>query len=268
MSEENRQAFLPSNENVNEHVNEHEHSNEQWQAQPAVQPALYLVPTPIGNREDITLRAMRILRSAGLIACEDTRTTGRLLELLQIPAPRMLAVHDHNERGAVERIAEHIGNGQVVAYCSDAGTPGISDPGFVLVREMIARNIPVVSVPGPSAVVTALVASGAPSQPFTFVGFAPHKKGRKTFLDAVCAKSETVVMYESPFRIAKLIDELAARCPDRRMCIARELTKMFEEYIRGTVTEVQAALASRPPLKGEMVVILHGGYDADGADGE
>ncbi|MFM8568568.1 MAG: 16S rRNA (cytidine(1402)-2'-O)-methyltransferase [Candidatus Kapaibacterium sp.] len=224
----------------------------------ALQPALYLVPTPIGNREDITLRALRILRSAQVIACEDTRTTGRLLELLGIPSPRLLAVHDHNERGAAEKLAEQVAAGMVVAYCSDAGTPGISDPGFVLVREMIARNIPVVSLPCPSAVITALVASGAPCQPFTFVGFAPHKKGRMTFLDAVVARPETVVMYESPFRISKLIDELHVRCPERHVCIARELTKMYEEYIRGTVSEVKSQLESRSPLKGEMVVILHG----------
>lgn len=233
---------------------------------PALQPALYLVSTPIGNREDITLRALRVLRSARMIACEDTRTTGRLLELLQIPAPRLIAVHDHNERGAAERIAEHIRAGNVVAYCSDAGTPGISDPGFVLVREMIALGIPVVPIPGASAVITALVAAGAPCQPFTFVGFAPHKKGRKTFLDAVVQRSETVVMFESPFRITKLVDELCKRCPERHVTIARELTKMYEEFIRGSVRGVQAMLASRPPLKGEMVVILHGGESAEQTD--
>jgi 16S rRNA (cytidine1402-2'-O)-methyltransferase len=220
--------------------------------------ALYLVPTPIGNKEDITVRALRVLKSVDVIACEDTRTTGRLLDLYGIRPSRLIAIHDHNERGTAGIVVDALREGHAVAYCSDAGSPAISDPGFFLVRSVIDAGMTVIPLPGATALIPALTASGAPCMPFTFVGFAPHKKGRMTFLDAVVRKEETVVMYESPFRIAKLIDELHVRCPERSVCIAREISKVFEEFIRGSVRHVKDLLAARPPLKGEIVVILHG----------
>ncbi len=220
--------------------------------------ALYLVPTPIGNREDITLRALRVLKSVDAVACEDTRTSGQLLQYYGIAAPQLIAVHGHNELQVCERIAERIAGGERVAYCSEAGTPGISDPGFVLVRECLRRGVRVVSLPGASAALTALTASGLPTDHFVFFGFAPHKKGRKTFFDQVVQQEYSSIIYESPHRIAKLIDELLERCPERQMCIAREMTKLFEEYLRGSVKEIHEQLAARTALKGEMVVILQG----------
>ncbi len=226
-----------------------------------LQPALYLVPTPIGNREDITLRALRVLQQADVIACEDTRTTGSLLKLYNIQPKRLIALHAHNEHQSAEYVADLVVAGQSVAYCSDAGSPGISDPGVILIRAALARALDVVPLPGASASLSALVASGMPTDEFFFGGFAPHKKGRKTFLDRIVSYPFTVVLYESPHRIHSLVEELVARCPERQLCIARELTKVYEEFLRGTVTELSDVLKSRPPLKGEIVVILHGSDD-------
>ncbi len=224
-------------------------------------PALYLVPTPIGNREDITLRALRVLRKADLIACEDTRHTGRLLQMYGIAARKLVSIHGHNEHQSSNYVLDFVEAGKVVAYCSDAGSPAISDPGLVLVRAALARSLAVIPLPGPSASITALIASGLPTDEFLFVGFAPHKKGRRTFFDRVVEYPFSVIMYESPYRIESMVEELLARCPERHLCIARELSKKFEEFLRGTVQELHTVLKSRSALKGEIVVILQGKED-------
>ncbi len=228
---------------------------------PPITPALYLVPTPVGNLEDISYRALRVLREADVIACEDTRNTGQLLKLYGIQAKKLVALHAHNEHETSDSISELVSQQAIVAYCSDAGTPGISDPGTSLVRAALARNLNVVALPGASALLPALVASGLPTEEFLFVGFAPHKKGRKTFLDRITNYPFTVILYESPFRITALVEELTQRCPQRQVCIAREISKKFEEYLRGTTQELHELLKSRPPLKGEIVVILQGTTD-------
>lgn len=228
---------------------------------PAIEAGLYLVPTPIGNKEDITLRALRVLREADVIACEDTRNTGRLLQLYGIEPRKLVALHAHNEQQSADYVLNFVEAGKIVAYCSDAGMPGISDPGTVVIRAALARSLPVIPLPGASASLTALVASGLDTDEFLFVGFAPQKKGRRTFLDRITEYPFTVILYESPFRIATLVEELQARCPQRQLCIARELSKKFEEFLRGTVEELHELLKSRPPLKGEIVVILQGKSD-------
>ena len=225
---------------------------------PEIDSALYLVPTPIGNLEDITLRAIRVLRDVDIVACEDTRTTGKLLSLLGVKANQLVALHAHNERDRAVELIENIKLGKSLAFCSDAGTPCISDPGGVLVQEAIQSNIKVIPLAGANALLTALIASGIDAGSFTFLGFPPHKKGRKTFFDEMSNYSNTVIVYESPYRIQSLADELLKRCPDRKICIARELTKDFEEFIRGSVSDVHKNIAEHKSLKGEFVVILQG----------
>lgn len=221
--------------------------------------ALYLVPTPIGNLEDITLRALKVLRLCDIIACEDTRTTSKLLKLLGIEQKTLVSYFEHNEKSKAERLVSEIINGKSVALVSEAGTPVISDPGWSIVQEAINRDVHIVPLPGASAFITALIASGLPVDRFVFMGFPPHKKGRKTFLSKVAESEITVIMYESTHRIVKLIDELSELCnPDRRVCIARELTKIYEEFIRGTILEVQEIIRNRSNLKGEFVVIIEG----------
>lgn len=220
---------------------------------------LYLVPTPIGNREDITLRALRILTEADIIACEDTRTTSHLLSLYGITGKRLVSCHEHNEQQRVRELMDEIESGKSVAYCSDAGMPAISDPGYRVVHEAIMRGVTVVPLPGASASLTALMASGLPTDEFLFAGFAPHKKGRKTFLEKISQYECTVIMYESPYRITKLLEELEQTCGgERNIVIARELTKMFEEFVRGSITEVKQIFLQRQAIKGEFVVILQG----------
>ena len=224
----------------------------------SLEPALYLVPTPIGNKEDITYRALRVLREADVIACEDTRNTGHLLQIYGVVPKKLVALHGHNEMQSADYVLDFVEARKIVAYCSDAGTPGISDPGVILVRAALARSLTIVPLPGPSASLTALIASGLATDEFLFLGFAPHKKGRKTFLDRVVTYPFTVILYESPFRIATLVEELKERCPERQLCIARELSKKFEEFLRGTVEDLDGVLKSRSALKGEIVVILQG----------
>lgn len=218
---------------------------------------LYLVPTPIGNMEDITLRAIRILKEVDVILAEDTRTSGNLLRHLDISKP-MTAFHIRNEHQVVEHIADRIEAGETMALVTDAGTPAISDPGFLLVRECVKRNIEVECLPGATAFVPALVNSGLPAEKFIFEGFLPHKKGRQTKLKAVAEYPYTTILYESPFRLVKTLQQLIEVCgPNRQVSVARELTKIHEENARGTLAEVLAHF-SQKEVKGEIVIVLQG----------
>ncbi|GAB4131682.1 MAG: 16S rRNA (cytidine(1402)-2'-O)-methyltransferase [Bacteroidia bacterium] len=218
---------------------------------------LYIVPTPIGNLEDITLRAIRILKEADVILAEDTRVTSKLLQHLDIRKP-LQAHHQHNEHKTVSLIAERIASGQHVALVSDAGTPGISDPGFLLVRECIRNGIDVECLPGPTAFVPALVQSGLPCDQFVFAGFLPQKKGRQTRLKMLAQEERTIVLYESPYRLVKFLEEAMEHFgKERQVCVCRELTKMFEENFRGTVEQAHAHFTSKT-VKGEIVVVVQG----------
>ena len=222
---------------------------------------LYLVPTPIGNMEDITLRAIRVLKEVDVILAEDTRTSGNLLRHLEISKP-MTAFHIRNEHQVVERIADRLEAGETMALVTDAGTPAISDPGFLLVRECVKRNISVECLPGATAFVPALVNSGLPAEKFIFEGFLPHKKGRQTKLKAIAEYPYTTILYESPFRLVKTLQQLADVCGvDRHVSVARELTKIYEENARGTLAEVIEYFGKKE-VKGEIVIVLEGTTDA------
>lgn len=219
---------------------------------------LYLVPTPIGNLEDITLRALRILKEAAVIACEDTRTTGVLLQHYGIETPRM-SYHDHNERQRAPQLIERMQSGDSVALVSDAGSPGISDPGFFLVRAAVEAGLRVEALPGPTAFVPALVMSGLPTDRFVFEGFVPQKKGRQTRLRQLAEEERTVVLYESPHRLVRLLGELISILgADRPAAVARELTKLHEEVARGTLEELKADFEARPRVRGEVVLVVGG----------
>lgn len=219
---------------------------------------LYLVPTPIGNLEDITVRAIEVLKSVDYILAEDTRKTQILLRHYEIDA-RTTSYHQHNEKKKLKAVLTHLKEGKKVALVSDAGMPGISDPGFLLVRACTEEDIIVSSLPGPNALTAALVASGLPSDQFYFAGFLPHKKGRKKKWENLATRKETIIAYESPYRIEKFLMECGTYLGDDRLvCIARELTKIHEEYIRGTVSEVKDILDERESIKGEMVVVIAG----------
>ena len=219
---------------------------------------LYLVPTPIGNLEDITLRALRVLREeVDVILAEDTRTSGNLLKHYDISKP-MQAFHLNNEHVVVERIAERIANGERMALVTDAGTPAISDPGFMLVRECIKRGVAVECLPGATAFVPALVNSGLAADHFIFEGFLPHKKGRQTKIKQIVENEYTTILYESPFRLVKTLEQLAeAASPERKVSVARELTKIHEENVRGTLEEVIRYFKQKE-VKGEIVIVLEG----------
>ena len=218
---------------------------------------LYLVATPIGNLSDITLRALETLRQVDVIACEDTRKTGRLLQRFEIEKPK-IAFHEHNERQATARVMSMIEQGQSVALVSNAGTPGISDPGFTLVRRAIEEGIPVVMIPGPSALVMALVLSGLPSHSFTFRGFPPRKPGpRRRFLEVDVASPHTLVFYESPYRLKAFLQDAIEVLGDRQAALANELTKLYEEVQRGTLSELLALFEDEEP-RGEYTVVVAG----------
>ncbi len=224
-----------------------------------LEPALYLVPVPIGNRDDITLRALKTLQRADIIASEDTRTTGQLLALYGITAQRLQSYHDYNEAERAQELIHAVQGGSVVALVSEAGSPCISDPGYRLVGAAIAAGVKIVPLPGATALIPALSASGLAVHNFTFLGFPPQKKGRETFLKKALAQDETVVIYESGHRIIALLEELSALgAQKRRVCIARELTKMYEEFIRENLDDCLQRLATRPSQKGEFVVVLEG----------
>lgn len=218
---------------------------------------LYIVPTPIGNLEDITLRAIRILKEVDVILAEDTRTSGNLLRHLGIEK-RLFAHHQHNEHKTVAMIAERISNGEKIALVTDAGTPGISDPGFLLVRECIANGIEVECLPGATAFVPALVNSGLPCDTFCFEGFLPQKKGRQTKIKSLLNEHRTMVFYESPHRLVKALEQFIEFFgPDRKASVSRELTKMYEENKRGTLQELLDHFKSKT-IKGEIVIVLEG----------
>ncbi len=218
---------------------------------------LFLVPTPIGNLEDITLRAIRILSEADLILAEDTRTTSVLLKRYAI-ATHMISHHKFNEHQAAEAIAQRILQGDNIALVSDAGTPGISDPGYLLVRECLRKGVEVESLPGPSAFIPALLNSGLPPEPFYFEGFLPPKKGRQTRLKFLSGLPCTLVIYESPHRLVKTLENLALVLGEQRLAsVSRELTKKFEETQRGTIRELIRHF-SAGPVKGEIVIVVQG----------
>ncbi|MEM8560486.1 MAG: 16S rRNA (cytidine(1402)-2'-O)-methyltransferase, partial [Bacteroidota bacterium] len=215
-------------------------------------------PTPIGHLDDLTFRALRVLKEADLIACEDTRTSGVLLAHYAVETPTT-SFHAHNEHQKTPRLVAQMEAGAHLALISDAGTPGISDPGFLLVRACHAAGLPVAALPGPTAFVPALVASGLPSDRFVFEGFLPQKKGRQTRIKALADEPRTMVLYESPHRLVKALGQLAEVLgPDRPAAVARELTKTFEEVRRGTLTELAAHYGSQPKVRGEIVLVVGG----------
>lgn len=216
---------------------------------------LYIIPTPIGNLEDITLRAIRVLGEVDVLLAEDTRTTQFLLKHLGIEK-RVISHHKFNEHAKVELVAQAILAGQNVGLVSDAGTPGISDPGFLLVRTCVERGIEVETLPGATALIPALVNSGFPCDRFCFEGFLPQKKGRQKRLKALVDEERTIIFYESPYRLVKLLTELAEYFDsEREVAVSREITKLYEETRRGTLAEVAKHFTERPP-KGEIVVVL------------
>lgn len=218
---------------------------------------LYLVPTPIGNLEDITLRSIRILKESDIIFAEDTRVTKRLLQHLEIQKP-LQPFHAHNEHRSLSQVVDRIASVQTAVLVSDAGTPGISDPGFLLIRECIKEGIPVDCLPGPTAFVPAVVGSGFPCDKFMYEGFLPHKKGRQTLLKNIAERDITTIVYESPHRLQKCLAQIEEFMgPDREVCVARELSKMYEEFQRGPVSKVKAHYDAHPP-KGEIVVVISG----------
>jgi 16S rRNA (cytidine1402-2'-O)-methyltransferase len=219
---------------------------------------LYLVPTPIGNLEDITMRALNVLKNVSLILAEDTRVTKRLLNKYEIETP-LSAFHAHNEHKRLESIVAQLQEGQDIALVSDAGTPGISDPGYLLVREAVASSIEMTCLPGATALVPAVVMSGLPCDKFHYEGFLPQKKGRMTRLKYLLSIPHTFVLYESPHRVLKALKQIAELSEfDRKISISREISKMFEENIRGLNSELIVEIESRKAVKGEIVMIVEG----------
>jgi 16S rRNA (cytidine1402-2'-O)-methyltransferase len=219
---------------------------------------LYVVATPLGNLEDVTLRALRVLREVSLVACEDTRRTATLLKAHGITTPTT-SYFEHNERWKGERILDALRAGRSVALVSDAGTPGISDPGYRLVREARAEGLPVIPIPGPSAVIAALSVSGLPTDRFLFVGFLPHKIGaRRKVLQEIGGEAATLVIYEAPQRVLASLDDMVEVLGDREAFLFREATKVHEEYVRARLGEIRARLASRDTVKGEIVLVVSG----------
>jgi 16S rRNA (cytidine1402-2'-O)-methyltransferase len=218
---------------------------------------LYLVPTPIGNLQDITLRALEVLKTVDLILAEDTRTSSKLLNHYSISKP-LTPFHQHNEHQVLNHLVQQLQDGKIMALVTDAGTPGISDPGFLLVRECIAKGIKVECLPGATAFVPALVNSGLPSNRFCFEGFLPLKKGRHTLLTELANEERTMIFYESPMRLLRTLEDFAKYFGAERKCsVSRELTKMFEENHRGTLTEAMAHFKAKS-IKGEIVIVVEG----------
>jgi 16S rRNA (cytidine1402-2'-O)-methyltransferase len=219
---------------------------------------LYLVPTPIGNLKDITLRALEVLKHVDLVLAEDTRTTSKLLNHYQITTP-LTPYHQHNEHKVLSHLVSQLQAGKTMAVVTDAGTPGISDPAFLLVRECVKEGIRVETLPGATAFVPALVNSGLPCNRFVFEGFLPQKKGRQTLLKKLVEEERTIILYESPMRLVKTLEELAQYLGADRLCsVSRELTKMFEENVRGTLKELADHFKTKT-VKGEIVIVIKGG---------
>lgn len=217
---------------------------------------LYIVSTPIGNLDDITLRAIRILGGVDLVAAEDTRKTKFLLDHLAIAKP-LVSFYSYNEDRRTPQLIEKLQEGKAIALVTDAGTPGISDPAFSLIRAALDEDLRVIPIPGASAVLPALIVSGLPTDRFVFEGFLPVKKGRKTKFEQLRTEERTIVIYESPFRIAKTVEEVALYLGERRIAVVRELTKKFEEVVRGTPSEVLELLKKKAP-RGEYVLVIEG----------
>ena len=218
---------------------------------------LYIVPTPVGNMEDMTLRAIRVLKESDLVLAEDTRTSGILLKHFDIQN-RLMSHHKFNEHGTTAAVVERLKAGQTIALISDAGTPGISDPGFFLAREAIAAGIEVQTLPGATACIPALVSSGLPCDRFCFEGFLPQKKGRQSHLESLSEETRTMVFYESPYRVLKTLQQFADIFgDDRRASVCREISKVHEESCRGTLAELIAHFSEKAP-KGEIVIVVAG----------
>lgn len=218
---------------------------------------LTIVPTPVGNLEDITARALRVLREASFVLAEDTRTTSNLFKHFGIET-RLMSYHKFNEHNIVDNIVSRIASGEEVALVSDAGTPAISDPGYLIVRKCIDEGVEVQCLPGATAFVPALVSSGLPNDKFCFEGFLPHKKGRQTAIQALAEEQRTMIFYESPFRLTKTLEQLAEVFgKERRACVSREISKIYEEHRRGTLDELIIHFTETPP-KGEIVIIVEG----------
>ncbi|HXL55386.1 MAG TPA: 16S rRNA (cytidine(1402)-2'-O)-methyltransferase [Chitinophagaceae bacterium] len=218
---------------------------------------LYIVPTPLGNLKDITLRALEVLQQVDVILCEDTRTSSKLLQHYNIQKP-LSPYHQHNEHKILAHLTDQLAAGKTIALITDAGTPGISDPAFLLVRECIRKNIKVECLPGATAFVPAMVNSGLPINRFVFEGFLPLKKGRQTLLKQLAEEERTIVFYESPMRLVKTVQEFIQYFGAERQCsVSRELTKMFEENFRGTLQEVHDHFAQKT-IKGEIVIVVQG----------
>lgn len=218
---------------------------------------LYVVATPIGNLSDITLRALEVVKQADLVAAEDTRHSGLLLKHFEIKKP-FVSYHEHNEAARTAELVDRLARGENIALITDAGMPGISDPGLRLVRECIKRDLPFTIIPGPSAILTALVGSGFATDKFSFRGFLPLKSGkRERELRAAAEGEETTIFFESPYRLVKTLQACANIMPDRQLCVARELTKKFEEFRRGTGAELLVHYQAHPP-KGEIVLLISG----------
>ena len=221
---------------------------------------LYLIPTPVGNLEDITLRALRLLKEVDVVLAEDTRTSGLLLKHYDIKAT-LVSHHKFNEHQTAEQFAARMAAGETMALVSDAGTPAISDPGFMLVRACVEKGVTVQCLPGATAFVPALVASGLPCDKFCFEGFLPQKKGRKSRIEALAEEERTMIFYESPYRVVKLLEQLAeAFGPERRCSCCREISKIHEESVRGTLEEVRQHFVTTEP-RGEFVVVVAGKPD-------
>jgi 16S rRNA (cytidine1402-2'-O)-methyltransferase len=222
---------------------------------------LYLVPTPIGNLEDITLRALRVLREVDLILAEDTRVTKRLLSKYDITTS-LTAFHSHNEHKRVDKIVEELSAGKNIALVSDAGSPGISDPGFLLTRAAVAAGVELTSLPGPTALIPAIVMSGIPCDRFHFEGFLPQKKGKLTRIKYLLDLDNPFILYESPHRVIKTLIRIKEVHTEKgqesviKACVVREISKLHEECIRGTIDEVISALEAKPSVKGEIVIIV------------
>ncbi|MCL2102475.1 MAG: 16S rRNA (cytidine(1402)-2'-O)-methyltransferase [Syntrophorhabdaceae bacterium] len=223
---------------------------------------LYVVATPLGNLEDVTFRALRVLREVSLIACEDTRRAVKLLNRYEIRTP-MTSFHDHNKLKAGVGLLRRLRDGQSVALVSDAGTPGISDPGYELVRDAVKEEISVEVVPGPSALISALVVSGFPTDRFVFEGFLPNRQERRRkALAALSHETRTLVLYESPHRIAAFLADASEILGSRRCCVVRELTKVHEEIMRGTLPELLEKISEREKVLGEITVVVEGAFEA------
>lgn len=220
-------------------------------------PSLYIVPTPIGNLADITLRALEVLKSVDLILAEDTRTSGFLLKHYTISKP-LQSFHNFNEHKILASLIERMEKGEVMALVSDAGTPGISDPGFLIIRAALQANLKVECLPGPTAFVPALVKSGLPSDRFVFEGFLPQKKGRQTLFKQLAEEERTMIFYESPYRLVKTLEQFKEYLgAERKASVSRELTKMFEETVNGTIEEILTHFQAKE-VKGEIVVVVAG----------